>query len=137
MLADRKPRVLFVCAGNAARSQMAEGFARRLGLDAASAGTEPATRVSHAAVEAMAERGIDISGHVPKRLDLARVGDYDRVVTMGCGVAESCPALHCDEDWGLDDPIGRPAEDVRQLRDEIEGRVAALATQLVPSRASP
>jgi len=106
---------------------MAEGFARAMGLDAESAGTEPASAVSRSAVAAMAEVGIDISGHTPKVLDWSRIQEFDRTVTMGCGVAESCPALRTDEDWGLDDPVGKPMEEFRRIRDEVRAHVARLA----------
>jgi 3-oxoadipate enol-lactonase len=131
-LDDRPPRVLFVCVGNAGRSQMAEAFARKAGLDAESAGTEPASRISSTATALMKERGIDISRQKPKALDWSRLGEFDRVVTMGCGVAESCPSLRTDEDWGLDDPLGLPPEKVKAIRDEIERRVSELAGRLRP-----
>ncbi len=106
---------------------MAEGFARHLGLETASAGTKPAPSVSRNAIAVMAERGIDISTHTPKLLDWDTLDTWDRTITMGCGVAESCPALHTDEDWGLDDPVGQPLAEFRRVRDEIEARVRALA----------
>lgn len=127
---DRPFSVLFVCVGNAARSQMAEAFARQLGLDAESAGTRPADRVGPRAVQVMAEKGIDLSHHTPKGLDWDRLADFDRTITMGCGVAETCPTLHTDEDWGLDDPLGLPMETVRAIRDDIERRVLDLKKRL-------
>ncbi len=123
------PRVLFVCVGNSCRSQMAEAFARAAGLEAASAGTEPASAVSRTAIAVMAEKGIAMEGH-PKMLDWDTLGTYDRVITMGCGVAESCPTLRTDEDWGLDDPVGRDVAFFRLIRDDIEARVAELAARL-------
>ena len=120
-------RVLFVCVGNSCRSQMAEGFARHLGLEAESAGTLPAPGVSREAVRVMAEKGIDISGHAPKVLDWGRLDSFDKTITMGCGVAESCPSLRTDEDWGLDDPVGQDIEVFRRVRDEVEERVRELA----------
>ncbi len=122
--------MLFVCVGNAGRSQMAQRFAEELGLVAESAGTEPADRVSSKAVQAMSEKGLEIAGRKPKALDWGRLKDFDRVVTMGCGVAESCPSLRTDEDWGLDDPVGMDLAGVRQVRDEIERRVADLKRRL-------
>lgn len=119
-------KVLFVCVGNSCRSQMAEGFARAAGLEAESAGTEPASGVSRTAVAVMQEKGIDISGHTPKLLDMKRLPEFNRVITMGCGVAESCPALHTDEDWGLDDPVGQDEGVFRAIRDDIEARVRRL-----------
>ena len=127
-------KVLFVCVGNACRSQMAEGFARALGLDAESAGTTPASAVNGTAIAVMAEKGIDLSGHVPKALDWDRLASFDRTITMGCGVAEACPSLRTDEDWGLDDPVGRPIQVFRAVRDEVEARVRALAGSLDDGR---
>ncbi len=124
------PRVLFVCVGNSCRSQMAEGFAKKLGLHAESAGTVPATRVNPTAVAVMAEKGVDLAAHTPKTLDWDALKNFDRVVTMGCGVEESCPSLKTDEDWGLDDPVGQPVEEFRRIRDDIERRVAELAARL-------
>ena len=126
------PRVIFVCVGNSCRSQMAEGIARSLGFEAASGGTEPTERVAPKAVEVMAEFGLDISQHEPSAIDPydGSLDAYDRVISMGCGVEESCPALKADEDWGLGDPVGRTVEVYRATRDEIERRVLALAEQL-------
>jgi arsenate reductase (thioredoxin) len=123
-------KVLFVCVGNSCRSQMAEGFARHFGLLAESAGTEPASAVSRTAVAVMAEKGIDLTTHTPKTLDWTSLKEFDRTITMGCGVAESCPALRTDEDWGLDDPVGQPIEVFRAVRDDIERRVLALKEAL-------
>jgi arsenate reductase len=128
--------VLFVCVGNSCRSQMAEAFARREGLAAESAGTEPASRVNPTAAAVMQELGIDMPGQRPKALAWSRLGEFDRVVTMGCGVAESCPTLKTDEDWGLDDPVGQPIEVFRAIRDEVGRRVAALARELSASPAN-
>lgn len=122
-------RVLFVCVGNSCRSQMAEAFARHHGLEAASSGTEPASAVSSRAIEVMAEKGIDMApeaGYHPKVLDWQGLQGFDRTITMGCGVAESCPTLRTDEDWGLDDPVGQPLDVFRAVRDDIERRVLQL-----------
>lgn len=126
------PSVIFVCVGNSCRSQMAEGLARSLGFEVASAGTEPAERVAPKAVEVMAEVGLDISAHVPSVVDpfSGELDAYDRVISMGCGVEESCPALKADEDWGLDDPVGHGIEVYRSTRDEIRRRVLALAVEM-------
>lgn len=129
-MASAMAKVLFVCVGNAGRSQMAEAFARSMGLEAASAGTEPSDRVSARAVDAMAEVGIDMSHQTPKLLDMTTLKDYDRTITMGCGVAESCPSLRTDADWGLDDPKDASPEEVRRIRDQIKAHVAALADEL-------
>lgn len=131
-------RVLFVCVHNAGRSQMAEAFAnamareRGLAVEAASAGTVGGDRVNPVAVEVMSELGVAMEGHRPKLLTPEAAAEADRVVTMGCGVdADACPArLHISEDWGLDDPAGRPIEEVRAIRDEIRARVGRLLDEL-------
>ncbi len=129
-------RVLFVCVHNSGRSQMAEAFTRELSggvVEAASAGTVPGGEMDPTVVEAMAERGIDISSNRPKVIEQAMVDSADRVYTMGCAVDELCPAVFIpSEDWGLDDPAGQPLEVVRLVRDEVETRVRALLQELGP-----
>lgn len=128
-----KTRFLFVCVENAGRSQMAEAFARRAGLDASSAGTVPASSVNRAVVEAMAEKGLDLSHNKPKTLSLEMIDRADVVVTMGCSVEKVCPRPMLNRmrkkvvDWGLEDPKGKSLPEVRRIRDEIEGRVEELA----------
>ncbi len=119
-------RVLFVCVGNSARSQMAEAIARHHGLVAESAGTQPAFAVHSLALQVLKERGISATGLHPKVIDWNRLGSFDRTITMGCGVAESCPALRTDEDWELDDPAGMGLPEFRAMADEIERRVKLL-----------
>ena len=131
-----KPSVLFLCVHNAGRSQMSAGFARALAgdrLEIRSAGSDPAERVNPAAVEAMAEVGIDISDQVPQKLTYELVEAADVVVTMGCG--DACPVLPGTiyRDWALDDPAGQGIEAVRPIRDEIRGHVQALVTELLPA----
>lgn len=131
----RSYKVLFVCTGNSARSQMAEGFARKLGYDASSAGTEPAARVNPNAVTVMREKGIDISEQRPERYDPDRAAEMDMVVTV-CGDAEEkCPALPPGVrrvHWPLVDPasaVGEEAELLnvfRRIRDEIRDRMGDL-----------
>lgn len=128
-MTDRKPGVLFLCTHNAGRSQMAMGFFRHLAGDRASVysgGSEPAHEVNAAAVEAMAEKGIDISGEQPKRWSMEMVAAVDVVVTMGCG--DECPYLPGKryENWDLADPAGCDVRSVRPIRDEVERRVRAL-----------
>ena len=123
-------KVLFVCVGNSCRSQMAEAIARHHGIEAESAGTEPAPSVSRNALAVLGEHGIDTEGLRPKALDFDRLGEFARTITMGCGVAESCPSLRTDEDWGLDDPVGQPIEAFRATYEEIERRVLHLRDQL-------
>ena len=125
--------VLFVCVHNAGRSQMAAGFLRELGGDRVrvlSAGSMPGDRVNPAAVEAMAEVGIDIAREVPSLLADDEVRASDVVVTMGCG--DACPFYSGKryEDWALDDPAGQDLPAVRLIRDEIRGRVEGLLQTL-------
>ena len=126
-------RVLFVCVHNSGRSQMAEAFARELSggrLDAESAGTEPTTALNPVVVEAMRERGLDITGQRPKLLTPEMARSADRIFTMGCYDAGACPAFMLDaEDWALDDPHGQPIERVRAIRDDVEARVRALIAE--------
>ena len=129
------PEVLFVCVHNAGRSQMAAAFLERLAagrVRVRSAGSTPADEVNPVVVEAMAERGIDLAGATPKRLSADAVEAADVVVTMGCG--DACPVFPGTRylDWELDDPSGRPLEEVRAIRDDLEGRVRALVEELVP-----
>ena len=126
-------RVLFVCLHNAGRSQMSEELFRRAAggaHEARSAGTTPGEAVHPEVVEAMRELGIDLSGKVPHRLsdDDARWADV--VVTMGCG--DECPYIPGRRyiDWDLEDPKGRPLDEVRATRDEIERRVVGLIGEL-------
>jgi arsenate reductase len=131
----RKPTVLFVCVHNAGRSQMAAGYLRALageGVEVLSAGSEPGDRVNPVAVQAMAEEGIDIAGVQPRVLDPDDVRASDVVVTMGCG--DACPFFPGTryEDWELDDPAGRPLDEVRPIRDEIRRRVETLIDELNP-----
>src|SRR5262245_11076386 len=117
-------KVLFVCIHNAGRSQMAEAFANRLGLDAYSCGSSPADSINPVAVEAMREKGLDLSSRTPK--GFAAVPRAEVVVTMGCG--DACPYLPGRRfDWNLSDPRGQDLEQVRAIRDEIERRVRELA----------
>jgi len=126
-------RVLFVCLHNAGRSQISEAlFERAAGArhEARSAGTTPGERVHPEVVEAMSELGIDLSGRVPHRLEEADAEWADVVVTMGCG--DECPYVPGVRylDWDLEDPKGRPLEEVRATRDEIGRRVQELLGEL-------
>lgn len=132
MTGDRAS-VLFVCVHNAGRSQMAAGYLRALGgdrVDVFSAGSTPGSALHPVAVEAMAEEGIDISSATPQLLTVDTVMEADIVVTMGCD--DACPVFPGKryEDWQLDDPAGRPIEQVRPIRDEIRSRVQALLATL-------
>ncbi|MFH8684630.1 arsenate reductase ArsC [Streptomyces lydicus] len=133
MTDPRKPSVLFVCVHNAGRSQMAAAFLAHLGgdrVEVRSAGSAPAGTVNPAVVEAMAEKGIDLSARTPKLLTAEAVQASDVVITMGCG--DACPVFPGKRylDWQLDDPAGRGVDAVRPIRDEIERRVRDLLTEL-------
>ncbi len=141
-----KPSVLFVCIHNAGRSQMAAGLLTHLGggqVEVRSAGSAPAENVNPAAVQAMAEIGIDIAAEVPKILTTESVQLSDVVITMGCG--DTCPyyAGKRYEDWVLADPAGQGIDAVRPIRDEIRRRVENLLGELginpapLDSRSSP
>ena len=127
------PSVLFVCVHNAGRSQMAAGWLRHLagdGVEVRSAGSLPGDQVNPAAVEAMAEVGIDISDQRPKVLTTDAVEASDVVITMGCG--DACPVFPGKRylDWQLPDPAGRGVDAVRPIRDEIDTRVRGLLDEL-------
>jgi arsenate reductase len=130
---DGLPVVLFLCVHNAGRSQMALGWFQRLAGDRAvawSGGSEPGLEVNPAAVEAMAEVGIDITEEFPKPWTDEIVQAADVVITMGCG--DACPIFPGKryEDWPLDDPAGQDVVAVRPIRDEIERRVRVLLDSL-------
>ena len=130
------PEVLFVCTHNAGRSQMAAALldheaAGRVRVS--SAGSQPASQLNPAVVQAMAEIGLDISREYPKPLTGDKVRAADVVITMGCG--DACPVYPGKRymDWDLPDPAGKPIEDVRPIRDEINDRVETLLTELLLS----
>ncbi|MXM62518.1 phosphotyrosine protein phosphatase [Streptomyces sp. HUCO-GS316] len=133
-----EPSVLFVCIHNAGRSQMAAAWLTHLAgdrVEVRSAGSNPGANVNPAAVEAMAEVGIDISAEVPKMLTVDAVKESDVCITMGCG--DTCPVFPGKRylDWQLEDPAGRGVEAVRPIRDEIERRVRGLLDELgVPAQ---
>ena len=94
---------------------------------ATSAGTRPASAINPIVIEAMREVDIDIRQQRPKPLTFEMVESAERVITMGCGVEETCPASFIPtENWELDDPEGKPLEEVRKIRDEIKSRVEDL-----------
>lgn len=129
-------KVLFLCAHNAGRSQMATGWFRHLAgteHEALSGGSEPADQLNPVAVAAMAEVGIDIAGEQPRRWSVDDLEAVDVVVTMGCG--DSCPHVPGTRriDWPLDDPAGQSIEAVRPIRDQIERQVRALLAENIES----
>jgi arsenate reductase (thioredoxin) len=121
--------VLFVCTQNAGRSQMAQALFERHGppdVRAESAGAEPADRCHSVVVEAMREVGVDLERRRPKKLTLEMQLHADWGITLACGA--KCPYVpSVVEDWDIADPAGRPIEEVRSIRDEIELRVVDLA----------
>jgi len=136
-MSDNAKTVLFVCAHNSGRSQMAEAFFNKLAkgkAQALSAGTQPAGEVNPVVVEAMREAGINIGGNKPKALTMDMVDKADRMITMGCGAdAEAvCPVSFIEtEDWALEDPKGKSLEQVRKIRDEIKERVNTLVKEII------
>ena len=131
-----EPAVLFVCVHNAGRSQMAAGWLRHLAGDRVavySGGSDPGTGTNPAAIQAMAEVGIDIAASHPQPWTDEVVRTVDVVITMGCG--DVCPIYPGKryEDWELNDPAGQPVEVVREVRDEIRRRVEELIRSLEPT----
>jgi arsenate reductase (thioredoxin) len=136
LLVRENPEVLFVCVHNAGRSQMAAALLDRHArgrVHVRSAGSAPADEINPAVEEAMAEIGIDISTEFPKPLTDEAVRHADVVITMGCG--DACPIYPGKRylDWDLPDPAGKPVQDVRPIRDEIDRRVRSLVDELVPA----
>lgn len=132
-ITDTKPTVLFLCTHNAGRSQMALGYFTHLAGDQAiawSGGSEPGNDINPAAVQAMAEVGIDITGEFPKPWTDEIVRAADMVVTMGCG--DACPIFPGKryEEWAVTDPAGQDLDPVRLIRDDIEERVRRLLADL-------
>ncbi|MBU8822738.1 arsenate reductase ArsC [Mycolicibacterium goodii] len=132
-ISDGKPTVLFLCTHNAGRSQMALGFFTHLAGDRAvawSGGSEPGNEINPAAITAMHEVGIDITGEYPKPWTDEIVQAADVVITMGCG--DACPIFPGKryENWELPDPAGQGLDAVRPIRDDIEERVHRLLTDL-------
>ncbi len=132
-ISDGKPTVLFLCTHNAGRSQMALGYFTHYAGDNAlawSGGSEPGNEVNPAAIEAMAEVGIDITGEYPKPWTDEIVQAADAVITMGCG--DACPIFPGKryENWELPDPAGQGLDAVRPIRDDIDERVRQLLADL-------
>lgn len=131
---QRRPAILFLCVHNAGRSQMAAAFAKNIGehrIVVHSAGSAPGESLNSAVVEAMRERGIDISAEAPANLTDAMGRGADVIVTMGCG--DECPVYFGKRyvDWELPDPAGKSVGEVRPIRDDIEQRVSALIEDLL------
>jgi len=138
MMSKRIYSIVFACVGNSGRSQMAEGFARKLlpaGTKIVSAGTKPAASIDPNAIAVMKEVGIDISRQMPKLLTTKMVSAATHFVSMGCGVLDSCPVPLVKgklevEDWELEDPKGKDVSLVRGIRDRIEQHMKSLAKKL-------
>jgi len=133
-VAKEKPKVVFVCVENARRSQMAQGFAEKLGrgrLEVYSAGSNPSARVDPLVVEVMKEKGIDLSDKRPRSLNALPAIEMDYLVTMGC--EETCPAVLAKKiiEWEIPDPKGKPIELYREIRDIVEHKVKALLEDII------
>ena len=112
---------------------MAEAFTRHYAgnaIDVASAGTMPSDRIHPVVAQVMLDQGIDLSVSRPKLLTAEMAERADRLITMGCSIEESCPVQIDAEDWGLDDPAGKPADEVRCIRDVVEHKVKLLLDEL-------
>jgi len=133
-IATSIPEILFVCVHNAGRSQLAAALAKHLSagkVHVRSAGSQPDQQIQPVTIQALAERGIQISESFPKPLtdDVVRAADV--IVTMGCG--DACPVLPGKryEDWDVADPAGQPIEVVRAIRDDIQARVTTLLSEIL------
>jgi len=128
-----KKSILFACIGNCCRSQIAEGFARKIAgerFDIYSAGTRPAGFMHPDAIAVMQEVGIDISSQYSKGFNQVPVKEFDYLVTMGC--EDTCPVVAAKNriDWQIEDPIGQPIEVFRRIRDTIKLKVEDLFMKL-------
>jgi len=132
---DAKKTILFVCVQNAGRSQMAQGFFRKYApkdFEARSAGTVPTSQINPMAVKAMNEVGVDISDQKPKDLTEDMIRNATKIINMGCMDDKFCPVLFVPKviDWGIEDPKGKPIENIREIRDDIEKRIKQLVQDL-------
>lgn len=129
---EKEENVLFVCVGNAGRSQMAEAFAKKNGYKASSAGTNPSDKISPIVTEVMKEKNIDISFNVPKMLTEELIENASIIVTMGCSVEKMCPKPMLAKmqkkliEWEIEDPKGKPIEKVRLIQNKIENKILEL-----------
>jgi arsenate reductase (thioredoxin) len=128
-------KILFVCVENAGRSQIAEVFFKKYapnGFKAQSAGTKPVSQINPIVVQAMREVGIDITAQKSKEITEEMVRDSNNIVNMGCMDKSFCPTLFLPKviEWNLPDPKGKPIEEVREIRDEIEKRIKELVAEI-------
>ena len=126
-------RVMFVCIENSNRSQMAQAFARIHGgpeIEALSSGSRPSGKVNPRAIEAMRDIGYDLTSHESQGIDEVAVGEFDAVVTMGCG--DSCPHVPAKHraDWQIPDPRDMDKEEFAKVRDLIESKVKSLLAEI-------
>jgi len=133
-IVKEQPEVLFVCVQNAGRSQMAAGLVKLRSegrIHVRSAGSAPADEINPSVVAAMEELGVDMDEEFPKPLTDEVVRAADVVITMGCG--DACPIYPGKryEDWTVDDPADQDLETVRAIRDDIDGRVQRLITDVL------
>lgn len=140
LIVKKLPEVLFVCVHNAGRSQMAAALAHQLGagrIQVRSAGSQPTDQIYPVVIEAMSEKGLDVSQEFPKPLTDIVVQAADFVITMGCG--DACPVFPGKryEDWDVPDPDGQPIDVVREIRNEIEVHVNELLASLPAEARSP
>lgn len=133
-VSKRVPELLFVCVHNAGRSQMAAALAEHLSggrVHVRSAGSDPTDTINPVVVEALAERGVSLTEAYPKPLTDSVVRAADVIVTMGCG--DACPVYpgRRYEEWTVADPKGADLATVRDIRDDIQGRVTALLREVL------
>lgn len=136
MPVDGLLRVLFVCIGNAYRSQMAEAFARTLGRDvllAESAGLSPILELPEGTLRVMAEKAVDVSAQAPKSVLDLDLKNYDLVLNMSGLPIPHLPAAK-SRVWKVRDPVGQPDAALREVRDEIENLVMRLVLEIRQTR---
>ena len=131
----QKKTILFVCVENAGRSQMAEGFFRKYATEEyepISAGTKPISQINPIVFQAMDEVGVDIRQQKPKDITEDMMRNFTKIINMGCMDKSFCPTLFIPNliDWGIEDPKGKPIEQVREIREDIEQRIKQLVTDL-------
>ena len=130
----KQPKTIaFICVENARRSQMAAGFAERIGrekVEVFSAGSRPAAQIDPMIIEVMKEKGIDLSSRLTRGLNDLPPVEMDYLVTMGC--EETCPAVAAKKiiEWQIPDLKGKPIDEVRRIRDVLEAKVKMLVEEV-------